>query len=287
VAKPLGMTVEAAAHGIVTILNAKMSGAIRALTVKRGFDVREFALIVYGGAGPLHAVDLADELHIPWVIVPPDPGTTSALGLTLPDVAHDYVRTYLSDLRGADPVEVEKVFTELEDSGRRDVTTARADVQGILFRRSLDLKYANQTFTLTLNLDERVFSGETPQAVRERFHRLHESIYGLRFAEEPIEIVNLRVSVVGKLKTLAVKAAAKSRKVGDSVKGRRNAYFFGSNEGFKNCPVHDYERLGIGAVIEGPAIVEQENSTIVIPPARLGKLDAHYNLIIGEREWPQ
>jgi N-methylhydantoinase A len=287
VAKPLGMTVEAAAQGIVTILNAKMSGAIRALTVKRGFDVREFALIVYGGAGPLHAVDLANELHIPWVIVPPDPGTTSALGLTLPDVAHDYVRTYLSDLRGADPVEVEKVFTELEDGGRRDVTTARADVQGMVFRRSLDLKYANQTFTLTVNLDEAVFSSETPQAVRERFHRLHESIYGLRFAQEPIEIVNLRVSVVGKLKTLAVKAASKGRKASDSIKEHRNAYFFGSNEGFMSCPVHDHERLVIGAVIEGPAIVEQENSTIVIPPARVAKLDAHYNLIIGEQEWPQ
>jgi N-methylhydantoinase A len=287
VAKPLGMTVEAAAQGIVTILNAKMSGAIRALTVKRGFDVREFALIVYGGAGPLHAVDLANELHIPWVIVPPDPGTTSALGLTLPDVAHDYVRTYLSDLRGADPVEVEKVFTELEDGGRRDVTTARADVQGMVFRRSLDLKYANQTFTLTVNLDEPVFSSETPQAVRERFHRLHESIYGLRFAQEPIEIVNLRVSVVGKLKTLAVKAASKGRKASDSIKEHRNAYFFGSNEGFMSCPVHDHERLVIGAVIEGPAIVEQENSTIVIPPARVAKLDAHYNLIIGEQEWPK
>jgi N-methylhydantoinase A len=288
VAKPLGMTVEAAAQGIVTILNAKMSGAIRALTVKRGFDAREFALIVYGGAGPLHAVDLANELHIPWVIVPPDPGTTSALGLTLPDVAHDHVRTYLSDLRGADPVEVETAFTELEESGRRDVTTARADVQGMMFRRSMDLKYANQTFTLTVDLEEPVFSSETPQAVRERFDRLHESIYGLRFAQEPIEIVNLRVSVVGKLKALQLdKSAAKSRKLGDGVKGRRDAYFFGSSEGFVNCPVYDYDRLGAGAVIEGPAIVEQENSTIVIPPARLGKLDAHYNLIIGEREWPR
>jgi N-methylhydantoinase A len=286
VAKPLGMSVEAAAQGIVTILNAKMSGAIRALTVKRGFDVREFALIVYGGAGPLHAVDLANELHIPWVIVPPDPGTTSALGLTLPDVAHDYVRTYLSDLRGADPVKVEKVFVELEESGHRDVTTARTDVQGVVFRRSMDLKYANQTFMLTINVDEQLFSSETPQAIRERFHRLHESIYGLRFAEEPIEIVNLRVSVIGKLKTLQEdRAAAKIRIAGDSVKGRRGAYFFAPNEGFVNCPVHDYERLNIGAIIEGPAIVEQENSTIVIPPARLAKLDAHYNLVIGDQEW--
>ena len=282
------MTVEAAAQGIVTILNAKMSGAIRALTVKRGFDVREFALIVCGGAGPLHAVDLASELHIPWVIVPPDPGTTSALGLTLPDVAHDYVRTYLSDLRAADSVEVENAFKELEANGRRDVTTARADVQAMVFRRSMDLKYANQTFTLTVNLDETVFSSDTPQIVRERLHRLHESIYGLRFSEEPIEIVNVRVSVVGKLKALQLgKSVAKSRKPGEGVKERRDAYFFGPGAGFVNCPVYDYDRLGIGAVMEGPAIVEQENSTIVIPPAWLGKLDAHYNLIIGEREWPQ
>jgi N-methylhydantoinase A len=167
------------------------------------------------------------------------------------------------------------------------VTTARADVQGMVFRRSLDLKYANQTFTLTVNLDEPVFSSETPQAVRERFHGLHESIYGLRFPQEPIEIVNLRVSVIGKLKTLAVKAASKGRQASDSIKERRNAYFFGSSEGFMSCPVHAHEQLVIGTVIEGPAIVEQENSTIVIPPARLAKLDPHYNLIIGEQEWSQ
>jgi N-methylhydantoinase A len=286
VAKPLGLTVEAAAQGIVTILNAKMSGAIRALTVKRGFDVREFALIVYGGAGPLHAVDLANELHIPWVIVPPDPGTTSALGLTLPDVAHDYVKTYLAELRGADPIDVEETFAGLEESGRRDVTTARADVQGLVFRRSMDLKYANQTFTLTVEVDKQPFSTEMSQAVSESFHQLHESMYGLRFAQEPIEIVNLRVSVVGKLKTLHLdKAAAANGKAGDSIKGHRDACFFGREKGFVACAVHDYERLGVGAIVEGPALIEQENSTIVVPPAYLAKLDAYHNLIIGEQEW--
>jgi N-methylhydantoinase A len=285
VAKPLGMTLEIAAQGIITILNAKMSGAIRALTVKRGFDVREFALIAYGGAGPLHAVDLANELQIPWVIVPPDPGTTSALGLTLPDVAHDYVKTFLSDLRGADPVLVEKAYTELEETGQRDVKTAQTDVQDVIFRRSMDLKYANQTFMLTVELPERPFANDTPAAARERFHRLHESMYGLRFANEAVEIVNLRVSVVGKMKTLHLqKAAAENRRAKDNIKGRRDAFFFGIND-FVNSPVYDGERLGVGAVIEGPAIIEQENSTIVVPPASIAKFDPHYNIIIGGREW--
>jgi len=286
IAKPLGMTVETAAQGILTILNAKMSSAIGALTVKRGFDVREFAIIVYGGAGPLHGVDLASELRIPWIIVPPDPGTTSALGLTLPDVAHDYIRTYLSDLRGVDPVEIEKAFAELEANGRRDVTTAQSDIQGLTFRRSMDLKYANQTFTLTVELDDPTFTGGTPSTVRESFHRLHESIYGLRFAEELIEIVNLRVSVVGKLKELLIdKAAVESRKAEDGIKGRRDTYFFGAKNGFVDCPVYDYQRLGVGTVVVGPAIIEQENSTIVVPPAYRAKLDAYHNLIIGEQEW--
>ena len=284
VAKPLGMSVEDAARGILTILNAKMSGAIRALTVKRGLDVREFALVVYGGAGPLHAVDLASELHIPWVVVPPDPGTASALGLTLPDVAHDYAKTFLADLRSADPTEVEAAFVELEASGRRDVTTARADIQGVAFSRLMDLKYANQTFTLTLQIDEPHFIGSTPETVCEKFHQLHESIYGLRFAQEAIEIVNLRVSVVGKLKAIRMgQVATEAHKVADSVKSRRRVYFFGND--FVDCPIYAYERFTVGVVIEGPGIIEQENSTIVIPPSYVAKLDAHHNLIIGEQEW--
>jgi N-methylhydantoinase A len=287
IAKPLGMSVEAAAQGILTILNAKMSGAIRALTVKRGFDVREFAMIVYGGAGPLHAVDLASELHIPWVMVPPDPGTTSALGLTLPDVAHDYVRTFLSDLRGADPIEVENAFAELEESGRKDVKTAGSDIQGVAFRRSMDLKYANQTFNLTTEIDERRFTNGASDAVRERFHQLHESIYGLRFANEPVEIVNLRVSVIGKLKTLRMhEAVDKRRPASDSIKDHRDAYFFDC-EGFLSSPVYDWARLSVGVVVEGPAIIEQENSTIVVPPRYLAKLDAYHNIIIGDQEWPR
>jgi N-methylhydantoinase A len=247
--------------------------------------VREFALIACGGAGPLHAVDLANELHIPWVVVPPDPGTTSALGLTLPDVAHDYIKTFLSDLRGADTALVEKAFAELEESGQRDVKTAQADVQDVIFRRSMDLKYANQTFTLTVELPERPFASDTPAAVRERFHRLHESMYGLRFAQEAVEIVNLRVSVVGKMKTLSLqKAAAENRQARDSIKDWREAFFFGIDD-FVTSPVYDGERLGVGAVIEGPAIIEQENSTIVVPPASLAKVDPHYNIIIGGREW--
>lgn len=284
VAKPLGMTTEAAAQGIITILNAKMSGAIRALTVKRGLDVREFALVVYGGAGPLHAADLASELQISWVVVPPDPGTASALGLTLPDVAHDYIRTFLSDLRTADPAEVETTFAKLESNGRRDVTTARSDIQRLLFRRSMDLKYANQTFTLTVELQEPHFIGSSADNAREKFHQLHEALYGLRFAQEPIEIVNLRVSVVGKFKALRLGQAMNgTRKTGESIKGRRRAFFFGN--GFVDCPVHAYERLAPGATIEGPGIIEQENSTIVIPPDKIAKLDAYHNLIIGVQAW--
>src|SRR5579875_559567 len=284
VAEPLGMATGAAAQGIITILNAKMSGAIRALTVKRGLDVREFALVVYGGAGPLHAADLARELHIPWVVVPPDPGTASALGLTMPDVAHDYGRTFLSDLRAADPTEMESAFAELEANGQRDVTTAGSDIQDVVFQRSMDLKYANQTFTLTVEVDEPHFLDSTADAVCEKFHQLHESLYGLRFAEEPIEIVNLRVSVVGKLKALRLGQAMNgARNAGESIKGRRRAFFFGN--GFVDCPVHAYERLVPGVVVDGPGIIEQENSTIVVPPAAVAKLDAYHNLIIGAEAW--
>jgi N-methylhydantoinase A len=150
----------------------------------------------------------------------------------------------------------------------------------------MDLKYTNQTFTLTVELKEPRFSAQTPATAREQFHRVHEASYGLRFAQEPIEIVNLRVSVVGTLKSFQMcKAEAGSRKSGDSCKGHRNCYFFGPEGGFMSCAVHDYSALGIGAVLQGPAIIEQENSTIIVPPGFLAKLDAYHNIIIGVQEW--
>jgi N-methylhydantoinase A len=286
VAEPLKMDVEKAAQGMITILNSKMAGAIRALTVKRGVDVREFGLIVYGGAGPLHAVDLADELQIPWVIIPPSPGTNSALGLTLPDVAHDYVQTILADLKLVDPTGVDSVFNGLEASGVRDVKTARSDVRDMVVRRSVDLKYANQTFTLTVEVDSGRFSQASSAAVRERFHQKHEAMYGLRFEQEPIEIVNLRVSVIGKLQSMRIeKSAARSGMLKDALKGSREVFFFGEQSGFRRSPIYDSERLPAGAAIEGGAVIEQENSTIIVPPTYTAKIDDYRNTIIGKQEW--
>lgn len=286
IAVPLGMGLEEAAQGIITILNAKMAGAIRALSVKQGYDARDFALVVFGGAGPLHAVELAREMGMSWVVVPRDPGTTSALGITLPDIVHDYVRTSISELGQLVLSQVERVFSELEERGKRDLGTAGIGPGATVLLRSADLRYTTQNFTLNVPLPEGEFDETARDLLRERFQDKHEAIYGLKFQGEPMELVNLRLTGIGRLKALRLPTASSFQKSPKPALKEKRRVFFADAGGWVECPVYEYTSLGPGARLPGPAILEQENSTIAVPSGFLGKIDSYYNLIIGEKEWP-
>ena len=273
IAEPLGMGVEEAAQGIITILNAKMADSIRALTVKQGYDARGFALVVFGGAGPLHVVELAREMGISWTIIPRDPGTTSALGMTLPDITHDYMRTFISELEQLVPSKVEKIFSELEERGKRDLEVAGIGRDNMLLLRSADLRYMSQNFTLNLPLPVGEFDATARNLLQGRFHQRHEAIYGLRFQDEPIELVNLRLTAVGRLKDLRLpKAIPSPNSPGPIRKWEREVFFSDVGRWVKvRCPVYEYDGLRPGALSHGPAILEQENSTILVPPGFMGK----------------
>lgn len=286
IANPLGMAVEEAAQGIITILNAKMAGAIHALTVKQGYDARDFALVAFGGAGPLHALELAREMGIAWTVIPRDPGTASAQGITLPDIIHDYVRTSISELSKLVTAQVEGIFSELEERGKRELEAAGIGWDDMLLIRSADLRYITQNFTLNIAIPDGEFNTSAVDLLKERFHQRHEAIYGLTFENELMELVNLRLTAVGRLKPMRFpKITPSAEGINQVQKGERKV-FFSDSAGWVKSPIYVYNRLQPGAVIEGPAILEQENSTIAVPPGYVGKIDHYHNLIIGEKEWP-
>ena len=239
-----------AARGVYRVANANMTRAIRSVTVERGYDPRKFGLVAFGGAGPMHAVSIADGLDIDRVIIPRASGVLSAYGLLAADEKRDAVRTYQRSLAAVDPDEVDALYDELTEELLAEVSDReRADVTC-----SADLRYAGQSFELTVDVDRPFDAGEAG----DRFAAAHESAHGYR-ADEPVELVNCRVT------TTVPRNAPSIEYVGgeDPQTGTREAAFA---DGLHETPVYGRERVAPDATFEGPAVVEGDESTIVVPP---------------------
>lgn len=256
----LGLSAEETALGIVRVTNAEMARALRVISVERGLDPREFALLAFGGAGGLHACSLAEELGIKTVLVPHAGGVLSALGLAISDLRRDYVRPYLTALSEVDEREFEERFEEMEGS-------ASDDLEKPTLTRRADLRYRGQSFELTVEAD-------ALQKLEERFHAAHEQRYGYRMEDEALELVNLRL-----VATVAVqKPDLDEPELRDGVKAeRRKANFDGE---WKNVPVLDREAMGRGSGVEGPAIVEFREATCVVRPGWSGAVDGVGTLVL-------
>jgi len=240
----------AAARGIYRVANAKMTRAIREITVERGFDPREFGLVAFGGAGPMHAVAVADALDIGTVIVPVASGVLSAYGLLDADERYDRVRTHLTRLDDADPDRVAAVVTDLADDALADSTATDPTVD-----HEADLRYAGQSFELTVPIDLPF----DPDAVRSRFHAEHERTHGYRM-DAAVELVNLRATA------RAERSVAETRydADGDSLVDTRPVDVGGETH---EAAIHARLSVPAGATIPGPAVLEGAESTTVVPPA--------------------
>jgi N-methylhydantoinase A len=263
IAKPLGLGVVEAAAGIVDVVNAGMAGALRIVSVERGHDPREFTLVAFGGAGPVHAARLAEELDIPRVLVPPIPGGFSALGLVATDVRRDYVRTFYAPLAAAAPGEVAATFAAMEAEARAMLERAGVPAARWELARAADCRYPRQAYELTVPVAAGSIDDAALQRLARDFHERHRTTYGHASPDEPVQCVNLRLSAVGRLTPLDV-----SRSVsGSRAAGRlpsREAYF--TETGLVDCPVVAREALAPGAVRPGPLIVESADTTVVVPP---------------------
>jgi N-methylhydantoinase A len=258
---------EAAAR-IAEIVNANMAEALRIVSIERGHDARAFSLIAFGGAGPVHAVALAEELQIPEVVVPPVPGAFSALGLVASDLKRDYVRTLYADLGSVEPSRVAAVFAAMEASGTAMLDAAHVPPERRAMPRQADLRYRRQAYELTVPIEDGPVTRASLEAAMAAFHAKHELTYGHANRNEPVQLVNLRLTAIGRLPSM------KLAQPGDAAAERtrtRDVWFAG--RGFTPTPVHWRPGLAAGAVVRGPAIVEAVDSTTVVPPGWTARVD--------------
>ena len=257
----LQMTPIEAAHGIVKIAVAKMSLAVRAVSVERGYDPRDFALVAMGGAGPLHAVEIARELQIPTVIVPNLPAHFSALGMLMADVRQDYVRTYYRPLREADYSELTTIFAELLADGHATLDDAGVELGARSFQYWMDLRYVGQEFWLQIPVSDGEVRAADGAAIERRFSEIHDHRYGHAAVEEPLELVNLRLTARGARPKIQLPPLPASTR--DALAGTRPIYLDSAADPTV-CGVYKRELLQAGAALEGPAVVEEYASTTVL-----------------------
>lgn len=263
IAKPLNITIEQAASAIIKVVNNAMGEALRIVSVERGHDAREFSLICFGGAGPLHAVALAEELGMKEVIVPPIPGAFSALGLIGSDISRDYGRTFFSIVDQTNAQDVENVFLKLEQDARRMLSKTGIKEKDWHLDRSIDVRYTRQAYELNIaapkNIDE---SSLTDLAFR--FHEKHAMTYGHSNQTERVQIVTLRLSAKARLPYLKIKQKVSPETGIEKVKSTRDVWF--DKTGKLSTLVYERELLSDGTKLTGPAVLESLDSTIIIPP---------------------
>jgi N-methylhydantoinase A len=281
VAGPLGVSLLRAADGIVRVVNVKMAQAIRAISTERGFDLRDFTLIPFGGAGPLHACQIALDLGIPRVLVPTAPGATSALGLLMSDVKHDFVRSRVGDAEDLDLRMANDLFGDMVGSARKQLTAegfAEGDTQ---LRYFLDMRYSGQGYENPVPVAALPLTRESMAAYRRDFDAIHAQCHGHAAPDQPVEVVNYRVQAIGVVPP--VTAATITDADGgarQALIGSRPAYFAALGAAPVDVPVYQRERLRAGHRLVGPAIVEQYDSTTVVCPGQTAAVDRYGNLVV-------
>ncbi|HVA86930.1 MAG TPA: hydantoinase/oxoprolinase family protein [Candidatus Saccharimonadales bacterium] len=277
-ARPLGLDVVTAAHGIVEIANAAMVNALRLVSVQRGYDPRDFVLVAFGGAGPVHANRLAAAIEIPTTLIPLSPGITSALGLLVTNLKHEYATTLIQRVDRLDLTLIENTYHLLEAEGRAALARDGVGDADIAFVRQVDMRYVGQGYELTVRLPDRPLGAAEIADVLDTFHREHDRAYGYSAPKEPAEFVNLRLSAIGSIATPRLRElSGDSREVSAAQKGTRPVYFAESN-GYVDCPIYDRYRLSADCQVAGPAVVEEFDSTTVIHPGYQASVDRFGNL---------
>lgn len=280
VAEPLGIPLEEAASGIIRVVNANMVRGIAVCSTERGYDVREFALLPFGGAGPLHAVELAEDLGMSRVVIPMYPSTLSAVGLLVANTRHDYVTTIAKSEEELVAEEVLAAFKELEARGRAQLKAQNVPDELIVIQWSADIRYQGQSYELNTPVTPKETLAQADLAeVIARFHELHHRIYAYGSAEETVEFINLRVGAIGKVPEVSFARLEKGD--GDASiarKGSRPVYY--PAHGFVVTAIYERDRLRPGHVVEGPCLVEESASTTVITPGAVGTVDGYGNIVV-------
>jgi N-methylhydantoinase A len=280
IAKPLGLDPIEAADGILRIATTKMSHMVRWVTTERGLDAADFAMVAYGGAGPLHAAMIARELRIAKVIIPYAPGHFSAYGMLFADLRRDLVKTWFKPLADASFDDLDRLYAEMEESGRDDLARSRGMIAEIVVQRGADMRYVGQEHAVTVDLPLDLFAQKDREGIKRRFDAVHDTRYGYHNAEEKAEIVSLRSATIGVMRKPSPEPLAHGGVSSETaLSGRRPVYF--SGEGWLDTPAYDRMRLQAGNVIAGPALIEEHASTTVLHPNDRLEVDTFGNLHIA------
>ncbi len=285
-AEPLGLDVVQAASGIIRIVNSNMAVDLRLAFQRRGADPRNFSLIAFGGAGPLHAAALARDLGIPSVIVPPAPGLNSALGLLQTDVRHIYVKSSVGLLGGFPVGRMEAAFGELEERALADAREEGFAAEHVRLRRQIDMRYLHQGYQLAVDCLGRPVAEDEKTALKERFDALHQQVYGASAPEEDAEVVTFRaIAEITVPKLVLPEIAAADGDADTALTDERELYDLDSGR-FVPVRIYDRARLRAGHRIAGAAVIEQFDSTTLVLPGQAATVEAHGNLIIDTGESP-
>jgi N-methylhydantoinase A len=276
---PLGLSLEQAAAGIIRIANANMERAVRVSSAQKGFDPRDITLVAFGGAGPLHAAALAAAVGIPTVLVPARPGVFSAVGLVMADIRHDFVRTRVARGAQINAQQLAPLYDELEleasDALQRDGVAADKR----LVQRSGDLRYLGQAYEVNVPLDAGPIDDDAATTLVQRFHQLHQQLYAHSHPDKPVEFVSGRVAAIGTLSAPQVQKPPRSTRKAQPLE--RRCVYFDETSAFEQTAIYARADLAPDDAFDGPAIVEQVDTTTVIHPGQQASVDEFGNLLIA------
>ena len=277
IAGPLGIDLVKAAEGIITVVNANMVRGIRRVSVEKGYDPRDFALVAFGGAGPLHGVELANALNMKRVIVPLYPGIASAFGMLSADVRHDYVQTRIAVADQLNLEELDALYREMESHAFRQLATEGFQGPTAELSRRVDMRYLGQSYELTIAAPSGPLTPSTISSLIEDFHRSHEQAYGYARQGEKVEVVNLRLVALGRLPRSEIAGEWPSAGTPPQPVDHRPVFFQGR---FHRTPVYQRSHLLQRQPLSGPVIIEQLDSTTVVPPGCRAAVEPGGNILI-------
>ena len=277
-AKPLGLSVLDAAVGIHSVVNENMAAATRMHLAEKGRDPRRYDMIAFGGAGPVHAWNVARLLKLKRLIVPLGAGVTSALGFLVAPPAVDYVRSYVSRIEQIDWDYLNALFANMEADAEKMLVEAGANPDEISYQRTSDMRHVGQGFEVSVPVQSGTLDESQTHSLRTNFLNTYEMLFERAVTDVPIEAMSWRVAAFAPVPNIALNFKAQSRVEGEKLKGRREVYFF--ETGFAPCDVYNRYALVEGDIIAGPAIIEERESTTVMPPGTQAAVDSSLNLII-------
>lgn len=280
IADELGLDLMATAQGIISVVTANMAKAIRVISVQRGHDPRDYALVAFGGAGPLHAARLAKELEMKRIVVPRNPGIGCALGLLLTDLRANFATTRLATLGDGLVPDMAEIFAGLEAQAEHWFAEEKVAAADRELKRTADLRYHGQNYELAIDVPEGPITPGTIAALAEGFAEAHKRLYGFVAEGEPVQLVTYRVEAIGFVPKAEFRPEPDSGPdASGAIIGRREVWFPEAG-GFIDCPIYDREKLKSGNLIEGPAIFEQMDATTVLLPGMTARVEPYLNLIL-------